>query len=64
MTPDQFQNISSMLTSPELDTDLSKKHTEEINELKVELDSIKLVNEQLNGEVEKLIKEGDMMMQM
>ena len=52
MTPEQFQNISSMLTSPELDTDLSKKHTEEINELKVELDSIKLVNEQLNGEVE------------
>jgi len=47
-----------------LNTDITAKHTEEIHELKNELDKLKLDNETLNGEVEKLMKEGDMMQQL
>lgn len=63
-TPELFEKINANLTSNEVSTDLSSKHAEEVNELKVECDRLKLENETLNGEVEKLIKESDMMMQM
>jgi uncharacterized coiled-coil DUF342 family protein len=63
-TPEVFEKINASLTSNEVSADLSKKHAEEVNELKLECDRLKMENETLNGEVEKLIKESDMMMQM
>jgi TolA-binding protein len=60
---DQFEKISEGIDTSDI-TDISKKHAEDVNDLKVELDKMKLENETLNGEVEKLMKESDMMQQM
>jgi len=59
---DQFESINSLIDSSDI-TDISKKHAEDVNELKSELDKMKLENETLNGEIEKLMKESDMMQQ-
>jgi hypothetical protein len=60
---DQFASIHSTIDTTDI-TDISKKHAEDLTELKSELDKMKLENETLNGEVEKLMKESDLMQQM